>query len=59
VDGHLLSVVEMDGRRIDRVRVTAVTDKPDSDEPDGDEPGSEPSALGAETVSQVIPPAPQ
>ena len=56
VDGHVLSVVEMDGRRIDRVRVTAVTDEPDSD---ADEPGPEPSALGAETVSQVIPPAPQ
>jgi putative hemolysin len=56
VDGHVLSVVEMDGRRIDRVRVTAVADEPDSD---SDEPGREPSALGAETVSQVIPPAPQ
>jgi putative hemolysin len=29
VDGHLLSVVEMDGRRIDRVRVRAGAEEPD------------------------------
>ena len=55
VDGHLLSVVEMDSRRIDRVRVTAVPDQPGAD----DEPGADPSALGAESVGQAIPPAPQ
>jgi putative hemolysin len=56
VDGHVLSVVEMDGRRIDRVRVTAVTDDPDAQR---EESGSEPSALGAEPVGPSIPPAPQ
>ncbi len=34
VDGHLLSVVAMDGRRVDRVRVSVAPPEPDDEGPD-------------------------
>jgi len=60
VDGHLLSVVGMDSRRIDRVRVANVPDGPVSDGPVSDEPVSdEPVAHGTaadEPLNRPIPP---